>query len=116
MDASLIGSLILVGVGLFIIGIYQNTRARRLLEKWAVQNGYQLKEMARCGLNTGPFQAMRGSPPVYKIKLENEQGHERVAWVACGEGRTRLTKMNPNPDLVTVVWDEEYKDGYSRRI
>lgn len=117
MDASLSGVLILVGVGLWVMVVYQNNKARRMLEKWAAENGYQLTEMTRCGWNTGPFEAVsRRSPPVYKIALEHERGRVREAWAVCGEGGFRLDKLNPNPNLVVVVWDDEYKEGYSRRI
>lgn len=117
MDASLVGGLILVVVALWMMVVYQNNKARRMLEQWAAENGYQLMDMTRCGWNTGPFEAVsKRSPPVYRIALENERGRVREAWAVCGEGGFRLDKLNPNPNLVVVVWDEEYKEGYRRRI
>jgi hypothetical protein len=113
---TLCGIAFVIGL-LLLIGTLQNAKSHNALKCWSEENGYKLVEMDRCGLNTGPFEVIsKYSPPVYKLTLEDEQGRQRIAWVCRGEGHPRLGKLTPRDNVLTIIWDEEYRAGYYRRI
>ncbi|MBZ0318054.1 MAG: hypothetical protein K8L91_16660 [Anaerolineae bacterium] len=98
----------------------KDRHSRQMLNKWAKENGYQLGDVTMCGFDRGPFDEGRRhmwnyKPLAYKIVLVDQEGREHSAWAACGEGRTG-SGLPPDHNLVIVVWDEEYRNGYFRRI
>ncbi len=99
----------------------KDKHSRQMLEKWAKENGYQLGDVTMCGFDRGPFDEGRRriwnyKPLAHKIVLVDQEGREHSAWAACGEGRRQLDGLPPDHNLVIVVWDEEYRNGYFRRI
>ena len=91
----IIGSII---VGLLVLSLYawRFYRAKSMLEKWAVQNGYRIIRRRY----RWPFwiPLMRG-PTMYFVMIEDENGERHSARVTCGGAFFGLFS-----DRVAVNW------------
>jgi hypothetical protein len=100
-------SLIVLGFSLvFVIVVFSIawhfSRSRQLLEKWVVDNGYQLVHREYRSLRRGPFfwTTSRGQA-VYYVVVRDALGKERSGWVRCGSWWLGLSS-----DKVEVAWED----------
>jgi hypothetical protein len=79
------------------------SRSRRLLEKWAAENGFRIIESSYRNLVRGPFfwTTSKGQS-VYRVTVEDATGQRRSGWVRCGSWLLGLWS-----DSVQVRWDDE---------
>lgn len=60
-------------------------RGRRLLKRWAEENGFQILHSERRRLCAGPFTWTRTiNQIVYLVQVRDREGRERSGWVQCG--------------------------------
>jgi hypothetical protein len=73
--------LAIVGAGYY----WQSSRSRSLLEGWATRNGYQIMQLERRYLCSGPFfwTTSKGQT-VYYVTVRDDQGQVRSGFVRCG--------------------------------
>jgi hypothetical protein len=78
----------LVAVGAFSGWIWLYAlRARKMLRAWATKGGYQIVRFEKKNwTNRGPFGWWTNSPyqSIYHIRVRDQKGRERLAWVRCG--------------------------------
>ena len=78
----------LVAIVVFIAWIWpQAVRARRMLDTWAAQGGFQIIRFERKNwTNRGPFGWWTNSPyqMIFHIRVRDREGKARSAWVRCG--------------------------------
>jgi hypothetical protein len=60
------------------------SRARRILEHWALDNGYEILSSEYRWFFRGPFPWTTNDQAVYYVTLRTTDGRERHGWVRCG--------------------------------
>lgn len=90
-----------VGSIAVVFMIWHFRRSRALLARWAADEGVVLVEVEERTLLTGPFwwHKSRGQG-VYRIRVRDLAGAERVGWVLCGSWL-----LGMQSDRVEVRWD-----------
>ncbi|MCX6895830.1 MAG: hypothetical protein NTZ16_10110 [Verrucomicrobia bacterium] len=100
-----LGAIIVVTAVLLLLGgyfIWFFRRSRSLLNQWASQHEYQIVHSELRWLFQGPFFGLACKcQTVYRIKVRDQQGHERLGWVLCGSGWSGLFS-----NQVRVEWDD----------
>ena len=89
---------------LAILGSYFRvyfSKSKRLLEKWATENRYQLLHAEYRSIRKRPFLWSAKGQAVYRIEIRDEQGSTRKGWVRCGSWL-----LGVFADEVAVKWDE----------
>jgi hypothetical protein len=78
------------------------SRARFVLNKWVEQNNYRLLEVSYARPWWLLVWALAGKRVVYRVRVRNLFGEERVGWVMCGSLLWGLCS-----DRVKVTWDKQ---------
>ncbi len=80
-------------------------RSAAILQKWAVENGYEILEKSYRLLFKGPFFFRTTEhQTVYRVTVRDKAGNVRTGWVACGSWWWGLLS-----DQAQVRWDEVQK-------
>jgi hypothetical protein len=101
MDLSFL--FVLVPVIAMVAGviIWTKWRAEKILQEWAKQGGYRIIKAKRRWFDLGPRRRSVGYQIVYRVEVEDSQGHKRMGWVFCGSyGLGILVEKS------TVYWDD----------
>ncbi|MBN1420440.1 MAG: hypothetical protein JXP34_16805 [Planctomycetes bacterium] len=90
-----------MGVGIWLI-IWTYSRGRRILEHWAIDNGYRLLSSEFRWLRRGPFfwTSSKGQM-IFYVVIQTRDGETRRGWVRCGGFWWGLMQ-----DKAEVRWDE----------
>ena len=89
---------------LAILGWYFSvyfSKSKRLLEKWADENRYQLLHAEYRSIRKRPFLWSAKGQAVYRVEIRDEQGNNRQGWVRCGHWL-----LGVFADEVKVKWDD----------
>ena len=89
---------------LAILGSYSYvyfSKSKRLLEKWANENRYQLLHAEYRSIRKRPFLWSAKGQAVYRVEIRDEQGNTRKGWVRCGSWL-----LGVFADEVTAKWDD----------
>jgi hypothetical protein len=86
-------------------------RSRSLLRQWAKKNGFEIVHAKLCWLVQGPFTGLSNKgQTVYRIKVRDHHGQERLGWLLCGGIWSGLFSSQ-----IRVEWDDtnkkEIKEG-----
>jgi hypothetical protein len=104
----LVGALLiaLVAIGAFIGSIWLGAvKARTMLRTWAAEGGFQIVRFEKKNwTNRGPFGWWTNSPyqMIYRIRVRDRRGRERLAWVRCGSYRGGILFSN----RIEARWEE----------
>jgi hypothetical protein len=77
------------------------SRSKRLLERWANENRYQLLHAEYRSVRKRPFLWSAKGQAVYRVEIRDEQGNNRQGWVRCGSWL-----LGVFADEVKVKWDD----------
>ena len=77
------------------------SKSKRLLEKWADENRYQLLHAEYRSIRKRPFLWSAKGQAVYRVEIRDEQGNTRKGWVRCGHWL-----LGVFADEVKVKWDD----------
>jgi hypothetical protein len=69
-----------VGLMLYV----QIRRAQTLLKGWAEENGYEILEAEHRLFRKGPYVWSARGQVVYRVRVRDQHGVERLGWVRCG--------------------------------
>src|SRR5438105_15201738 len=100
MDLSFL--FVLVPVLAMVVGviIWGQLRTNKILQEWAKQDGYRIISAKRRWVDYGPHRRNVGYQTVYRVEVEDSQGHRRSGWVFCGSYGLGIF-VNKS----TVYWD-----------
>jgi hypothetical protein len=73
------------GIGVFVIYLHYS-RSKRVLQKWADSNKFEILQFETRSFSTGQFkwwQISRGQH-LYFVRVRDEAGIERSGWARCG--------------------------------
>ena len=77
--------LVLVIAIAILAWVWHFSRSRSILQKWADDNGYQLRQADYRWFRKGPFfWTTSRDQVVYYVTVLDQVGHERRGWVRCG--------------------------------
>lgn len=93
----LIGFAVLIPVFLFL----KITRSRAILENWAAQNGFKIIDSQFRWFFQGPYWFHWKGQTVFRVKVQDHTGGERLGWVCCGGFLVGILS-----DDASVIWDE----------
>jgi hypothetical protein len=87
-----------------VAGLYwQYSRSRTLLERWAMQNDFELLSSDYRYLRKGPFTwTSSRNQTVYFVTVRDKQNQVRSGWVRCGGWWVGLYS-----DKTEVAWDDQ---------
>jgi len=75
--------LVIIMVGVFLA--WRFSRARRILESWAADNGFQIRSSQVRLFRLGPFLWRKSKGQVvYYVTVQLHDGTTRRGWVKCG--------------------------------
>jgi len=103
MNEQAVGVLAVVAlVGFVGLMLYVHIRrAQTLLKGWAEENGYEILEAEHRLFRKGPYIWSARGQVVYRVRVHDEQGVERLGWVRCGSWFAGVLS-----DKVESRWDE----------
>jgi hypothetical protein len=86
-------------------------RSRSMLDQWARINGFEMIHAELRWLVQGPFTGLSNKgQTVYRVKVRDHHGHERLGWILCGGNWSGLFS-----NQIRVEWDDtnkkEIKEG-----
>jgi hypothetical protein len=84
MDPILLLLIMLVVMIIAWALLWGRWRSNTILRNWANQNGYRIAHTRRRYISQGPFKYNTGVAPVFRVEVEDHQGHRRTGWVRCG--------------------------------
>ena len=69
----------------FVLLRWNYSRARRILEHWAQNNGYEILSSERRVFRKGPFfWTANNGQEVYFVMIRTSEGKTQRGWVCCG--------------------------------
>ena len=84
MDSTTILVIALGAIVLIVYYSYFYSRSRKLVRKWADENGYTLLKMEHRLFRKGPFLLTGRNQAVFKVVVRDESGLQQTGWVRCG--------------------------------
>lgn len=103
MQDQVLGVLVIVVLAGFVgFVIYvQIRRAQTLLRGWAERNGYEILASEHRLFRKGPYIWSARGQAVYRVRVRDGAGVERLGWVRCGSWFAGVLS-----DQVESRWDE----------
>jgi hypothetical protein len=99
--ASVVAAIVIPALVVYLVWFFP--RARALVRHWAVRNGFEMLHCEHRFLFKGPyFWRDNRWQPVFRVRVRDRQGHERLGWVRCGGSFTGVFS-----DEASVIWDNE---------
>ncbi len=84
MDTTTILLISLLVIILVIYYAYFFTRSRKMVRRWAEENGYTLLKMEHRLFRKGPYLLTGRNQAVFKVWVRDENGLKQMGWVRCG--------------------------------
>ena len=107
-NAIIAATVLLLLAGYFIWFFW---RSRSMLDQWARKNEFEIIHAKLRWLVQGPFTGLSNKgQTVYRVKVRDHHGHERLGWILCGGIWSGLFS-----NQIRVEWDDtnkkEIKEG-----
>jgi hypothetical protein len=93
--------VVLAGFVAFMLYL-QIRRAQTLLRGWAKENGYEILGAEHRIFRKGPYIWSARGQAVYRVRVRDRAGVERLGWVRCGSWFAGVLS-----DKVESRWDQE---------
>jgi hypothetical protein len=101
-DVGVIFVVMLMAVLIVASIAWQFSRSKSILQSWADEHGLRLIDARYRWIARGPFfWTTSKSQTVYRITVEDAQGHRRTGWARCGSWLGGLWSRR-----VDVRWDD----------
>jgi hypothetical protein len=109
MSNGIIAATVLLLLVVYFVWFLRHSRL--MLQRWATQNGFEIIHFELRWLFQGPFTGWSNKgQTVYRVKVRDRHGHERLGWILCGGIWSGLFS-----NQVRVEWDDanksEIKEG-----
>ncbi|MDB5324781.1 MAG: hypothetical protein JWM57_350 [Phycisphaerales bacterium] len=90
-------------LGSIVNGAIRRTNGTKAIERWALENQYEVLDAAEWNLPAGPFFRRKGpGQTIFRISVQDSEGRVHSGLILCGPYLRGLKSKTP-----TVAWDQE---------